>query len=185
MYIKIDKTVIDGKEYTFRLINSKDGRALGDFFLSLSDNIKRKYSPHPFDRKTARDICKGKDKKCKRVVAVCDGAIVGYCIVYFKLRKWEKMRYDKAGMFLTDDVVCTMAPCVRDAFQHLGIGTEMFKYVVKVTKAYKKKIIILWGGVVLKNYPAVNYYKKIGFKILKKWLHPILKCMCYDMYIEV
>ena len=185
MYIKQLKTTIDGEQCVVRLLKSSDEEMLTKFFKGLSDETKRKYSPHPFDEKTSAEICKLDDKKYKRVICVYGGAIVAYCVMYFKLREWDKVRYDKAKMFLKDEDVCTIAPCVLDEYHHMGFGSKMFEYVNRVAKAYNKKIIILWGGVVLKNYPAVNYYKKMNMRILQKWLHQILKVMCYDMYLEL
>lgn len=185
MHIKQSKIMIDGEQCVVRLLNSSDAEMLTKFFESLSDETKRKYSPHPFDRRTAIEICKLEDKKFKRVVCIYQKKIVAYCVVYFKFREWEKLRFDKARMFLEDDEVCTIAPCVSDDFQHMGFGSKMFEYVKKVAKAYNKKIIILWGGVVIKNHPAVDYYKKINMKILKKWLHPSVRVMCYDMYYMI
>ena len=126
-----------------------------------------------------------KDRKFKRVICIYNGSIVSYCIVYFKLRPWEKVRYDEAKMFLEDKDVCTIAPCVLEEYQHKGVGSAMFEHITKIAKAYDKKIIILWGGVITKNHPAVNYYKKMNLKILKKWFHPLSKIMCYDMYLNV
>jgi len=185
MYIKQFKKIINNKKYVFRLLNHKDEKILADFFLNLSEDIKIKYSPHPFDKKTAKEICEMKDKKFKRVICIHNKTIVAYCIIYFKLRIWEKMRYNKAGIFIEDEEVSTIAPCVLDEYQHTGIGSIMFDYVLKVSKVYNKKIIVLWGGVVLKNHQAINYYKKMNMKILKKWFHPLAKVMCYDMYIDI
>ena len=182
MYIKQSKTNIDGEECVIRLLKSSDEKMLTKFFKSLSDETKIKYSPHPFDRKTAIKICKLDDKKYKRVVCVCQGAIVAYCVIYFNLREWEKIRYDNAKIFLKDKDVCTIAPCVLDIYQHRGFGSKMFEYVIHVAKVYNKKIIILWGRVVIKNHHAVNYYKKMNLKILGEWLHPLSIVMCYDMY---
>jgi len=185
MYIKQSKIIINNEKYIVRLLKSKDEQMLVDFFLNLSDDVKKKYSPHSFDCKTAVEICKQEDKRYKRVICVYKGAIIGYCIMYFKLRKWENMRYDKAKMFMNNDDVCTIAPCVLADFQHRGIGSEMFRYVYNVAKLHNKKNIILWGGVVVKNHEAVNYYKKMNLKILNKWLHPLSRVMCYDMYLNI
>jgi len=185
MYVKQLKIKLDNEKFVIRLLKSSDEKMLTKFFKSLSDETKREYSPHAFDRNMSEEICRNINKDCKRVICIHNKLIVGYCIMYFKLRYWEKLRYDKANMFIRDEEVCTIAPCVLDNYHHKGIGTEIFHYVCDVAKIYNKKIIILWGGVVVKNHSAVNYYKKMNLKILKKWLHPKARVMCYDMYLEI
>jgi diamine N-acetyltransferase len=185
MYIKQLKIELDNEKFVIRLLKSSDEEMLTRFFKKLSYDTKKKYSPHAFDHNTSKEICRNIDKDCKRVICIHDKLIVGYCIMYFKLRKWEKLRYDKAKMFIKNEDVCTMAPCVLDEFQHMGVGSKMFSYAYYVAKICDKNIIILWGGVVVKNHSAVNYYKKMNFKILGKWLHPLSKVMCYDMYLKI
>lgn len=185
MYIRQNKIIVNDKKYTFRLLTSKDEKILSEFFKNITPDIKTKYNPHLFDNKTAVDICSSKDRKFKRVICIHEKSIIAYCIIYFKLRIWEKTRFDEEKIFMKDDDVCTIAPCVLDDYQRQGIGTGMFKYVLRVANFYNKKYILLWGGVIIKNKGAVNYYKKMEFKIIKEWWHSKSKVMCYDMRYEI
>jgi len=173
---------LNNKKFVIRLLKSDDELLLKNYFSSISDKMKKWYSPHLFDDKIAENICRTKDDKIKRVIVIYDKKIIGYCVLFLGMREWETYRYNKK---FKEDEVCTIAPSILDDFQSLGLGTEMMKYIVEVSKYYSKKVIILWGGVVLKNYQAINFYKKNKFKINKKWLHPIKKVMSYDMYLEI
>ena len=185
MYVKQLKIKLGNENYIIRLLKSSDEKMLTKFFKSLSEETKKKYSPHKFSAYMSKKICLNINKNYKRVICIHNNLIVGYCIMYFKLRQWEKIRYDKAKIFIKEEDVCTLAPCVLDSYHHKGIGSKMFHYACEVAKIYNKNIIILWGGVVVKNHSAVNYYKKMNLKILKKWLHPKARVMCYDMYLEI
>ena len=191
MYIKNNRIEIKDNKIVFRLLKKRDEKMLGNFFIGLSEEIKKWYSPHIFDYNEAHNICESIEKVNLKsdkqiVIAVCDKKIIGYCILLFSWRKWDKIRYyGKYNLKISNKHICTIAPCVSDKYQGMGIGNKMMQYVIYVSKKYNKEVIILWGGVVVKNRKAVNYYKKNNFKIAKKWLHPIKKVMSYDMYLRV
>ncbi len=173
---------LNDKKFIIKLLRSNDELLLKEYFYSISEKMKKWYSPHLFDKKTAKKICMEKDKNIKRIIVLYDKKIIGYCVLFFGMRKWEIHRYNKK---FRENKVCTIAPSILDDFQNIGLGIEMMKYVVNISKLNNKKVIILWGGVVLKNHQAINFYKKNKFKINKKWLHPIKKVMSYDMYLEI
>jgi len=184
--MKQEKIKIKNNKITLRLLRSEDKKMLSDFFKCLSEKTKKWYSPHDFNNKIAKEICNEKNKFYRRVISICDNKIISYCILYFGIREWEEYRYNTRYNYdLKSNETCTIAPCVSDPYQGIGIGNEMMKYVIQVAKQNNKKIIVLWGGVVVKNKRAVNYYKKNNFKISKKWLHPIKKVMSYDMYLRI
>ena len=182
MVIKKKTILIENKKFILRKLRINDEQMLKRFFLSLSSETKKWYSPHSFDDKTAEEICSKKDKFFERVIILYNKDIIGYCVVFLGLRKWERIRYN--GKF-EEKEVCTIAPCVHEKFQHIGLGMEMIKYVIDISLNYNKKVIFLYGGVVVKNKKAVNFYKKLNFNINRKWLHPLKKVMSYDMYLEI
>lgn len=185
MYVKQCKTVVADEKIIFRLLKKDDKKMLTDFFLSLSDEFKKWYNPHPFNEKAAIDICSNKDKRHKKVIGFCDKKIVAYCQLFFGLRHWEDVRFSKRNMFFVGSEVCTIAPCVAEDFQGKGVGLKMMQYIIDVCKQYNKKYILLWGGVVVKNKNAVKYYERLNFEKTRKWLHPVSRVMSYDMYLEV
>ena len=191
MNINQKKIKIKNHKIALRVLKSEDKKILGNFFIGLSERTKKWYSPHDFTQNRANLICKEieyrKHKPIdKRVVAICNKEIIGYCILLFLWRKWDKIRYyNKYNMIVSNDDVCTIAPCISDDYQGIGLGGEIMDYIIQVAKQHNKKIIVLWGGVVVKNNRAVDYYRKNNFEITKKWLHPIKKVMSYDMYLRI
>jgi len=185
MYIKQFKTVTCDQKIIFRLLKKNDKNILIDFFANLSNNLKKWYNPHPFNKKTAIEICNDVDGKHKKVIGIYNKKIISYCQLLFGLRKWEDIRFKKRGIFFNDKDVCTIAPCVIEDFQHKGLGLKMMEYVISICNKYNKKYIILQGGVVVKNKKAIGYYKKNNFKMTKKWLHPLVRVMSYDMFLEI
>lgn len=173
---------LNNKKFIIRLLRPNDEFLLKKYFSSISEKMKKWYSPHLFDEKTTKRICREKDKNIKRVIVIYNKEIVGYCVLFFGMREWEIYRYNKK---FKENKICTIAPSILDDFQNMGLGTEIIKYIINISKLNNKKVIILWGGVVLKNHQAINFYKKNKFRINKKWLHPIKKVMSYDMYLEI
>ncbi len=185
MRINQSKITLLDKKITFRLLKSYDNVVLIDFFTNFSENLKKWYNPHPFDKKTVIEICNNIEDKYKRVIGVCDGKIVSYCQLFFGLRYWENVRFNKRGIYFNDNSVCTIAPCVAENLQNKGLGSNMMEYIISVCKKYNKQYIILHGGVVVKNKRAVAYYEKNNFKKTKKWFHPLAKVMNYDMFLKI
>jgi RimJ/RimL family protein N-acetyltransferase len=166
----------------FRTLKHYDSEILGKYFINLSDDTKRWYSPNPFTYQFAQQVCKKKEKFYKRIVGIYKNDTISYCVLSLKYRKWERIRYK--NKFKANEV-CEISPSVADNFQNRGIGTLMMKYIIKISKLYNKKVILLWGGVVIENIKAVNFYKKFNFKIEQEWLHPIKKVMSYDMFLRI
>jgi diamine N-acetyltransferase len=180
--MQINPIKIKNLKFTFRLIKKRDRIKLGNYFLSLSDKTKQWYSPHSFDMEMARKICNNDDPLYKRIIGLCNSKIISYCVLALEFRYWDKHRYKEEFI---DEQVCAIAPSVTDKFQNMGVGTEMTQYVINVAKKYDKKVMILWGGVVCENITAINFYKKMNFKIVKTWYHPIKKVDSYDMYLDL
>ncbi|KKM21206.1 hypothetical protein LCGC14_1637800, partial [marine sediment metagenome] len=174
-------TSLQDKEIIIRLLKKSDEDKLFDFFENLSDKSKRWFSPHSFDKETIKSICEKTSEEYQRVVVLYQEKIIGYCVIYFGIREYEKYRY---GHVLPEET-CTIAPCVVDDFQNMGIGAKLLDHVILVSKQCKMKRIVLWGGVVVSNKPAIRLYKKKGFIINKRWKHPIQRVGCYDMYLDV
>ena len=131
---------LNNKKFTIRLLESNDELLLKKYFSSISEKIKKWYSPHLFDNKTVKKISREKDKNIKRIIVLYDKGIVGYCVLYFGMRKWEIYRYNKK---FRENEICTIAPSILDDFQNMGLGTEMLKYIINISKLNNKKAIIL------------------------------------------
>jgi GNAT superfamily N-acetyltransferase len=179
--IKKKQLKINSNNFVIRVFKETDRKELDTFFREASEEMKKFFSPKLLNYKIEDIIKDGEEKKLKRLIVLNGKKVVGYCVIVLGQRRWERVRYNR---FKEEDV-CTIAPCIKDEFQNMGIGKEMIKYAVDVVKFYNKSVVLLWGGVVLKNKKAINFYKKLGFKINRKWLHPLAKVMSYDMYLEI
>src|ERR1700682_3272509 len=57
-----------------RPVGADDAEILGDYFVSLSADTKRRYGPHAFDRSTARQLCATTDPaETLRMIATSKG----------------------------------------------------------------------------------------------------------------
>lgn len=87
---KVSKQIVltSGKEALIRPLRSDDAPVLGQYFLSLSQETRDLFAPHPFNRETADKLCSEIDStRDLRMVALIDSEgqkrIVAYFIVRF------------------------------------------------------------------------------------------------------
>ena len=162
-----------------RSLKRTDEKALGDYFLGLSEKMKSLFAPHRFDRETAKALSRGKDEaRALRFIALCRGRIVGYVILAPEMKPGDAERYgrfDGAG-------VCAVGPSVADDFQDRGLGTQLFEYVLDIARALGKKKMVLMGGVQARNKRAVHFYRKFGFNKVGEF-HAEFKC--YNMVLDL
>ena len=156
---------IDGQDVVLRLLAENDVAALADYFEGLSERTRSFYAPHPFDRSTAEAICRElstPDGSCPlRLVAVADGAIVGYFILIMGLNESDrKRRYTD----LDPETACTLAPSIADAWQNRGLGSNLMSYAGNCAHSMGRTIMVLSGGVQERNARAVHFYTKAGFR---------------------
>lgn len=91
---------------------------------------------------------RGNAKECKRWVAVQDDKVVGFCDHGFNGEFW--------GLYVHKDYIGK------------GIGSRLFKTAEKsIIKLGCKKITVE------ATVTAKNFYKKMGFKVVKKGFHRI------------
>ena len=179
MYKKIFTNKND--QFSIRTLVPDDVDLLVEFLSLLSPESKRWYSPHKFDRETVENVCLKNNNNNMNVVVTHNDKIVGYCTVFLGVREWDNKRYDGT----LDNNIGTIAPCIRDDFQHRGIGSEMLRYIIDICTDIGKKKIILWSGVVVDNKKAVEFYEKLGFDTYRRWHHEIQHVDCLDMYINL
>jgi len=178
--IKERRLEIEGRtEIILRPLKSTDEQDLGDYFLSLSDKTKGFFGPHPFDRETAKKLCKEIDKtSILRLVAISANKIVGYFILLPGMSQSSKKRYAN----LNEKEVCSIAPSIADEFQSKGLGTKMMMYTIDIARRMGKKKMILSGGVQTRNQRGVHFYKKFGFKIVREFQTELKN---YDMVLDL
>lgn len=162
-----------------RPLRISDQNALGNYFLTLSEQTKSLFCPHTFDRETAKKICNETNTDILRIVAIHTTRIVGYFILLVNLLSSVKERHEE----LNENETCTIAPSVIDDFQSRGLGTQMLLYSIDIARQLGKKKMVLYGGVLTNNHRALCFYKKFGFTYLGKFESKLGKSL--DMALEL
>jgi GNAT superfamily N-acetyltransferase len=167
----------DGTTVTLRSLIAGDVRILGDYFLGLSAETRRRYGPHPFDRATAERLCASIDPaQTLRLIGTVpwDGAerIIGYFILILGIREDDAARYAKLGIVLNADTDCTLAPSVADDYQSQGLGSLMMRHLLDVARLLGRKRMVLWGGTQATNFRAIHFYHKYGFRTVGEFEEP-------------
>jgi len=96
-------------------------------------------------QKKIRDTLKGKDE---RFVVLSDSRIIGHLKVTFG-KGLHKHRADLSSLV------------IHPSFRKKGIGSKLVKFVLN---NLPKKVFLVLLAVDESNAPAINLYKKIGFK---------------------
>lgn len=181
-------TLRDGRRALVRPLEPADVEPLTTYFLGLSEETRRRYGPHPFDRATAEALCAAAgDPRATRFVAVLPGPAGDEIIAYMILTRdiWEDDRRRYAGA-VGDDWAC-FAPSVADAYQGQGIGGQMARHVMDAARALGLRRIILMGGVQATNYRARRLYARLGFRRVGDfWTGQGERRICnYDMALDL
>ena len=171
------------RQVFFRRLNSIDLDDLFVYLQNLSDETKRRFGPHRFDKQSIIDFYTPADLNSGYIS--CDlitNQIIAYFIIKHGYLEHDAVRLLSYGMVSDNKTDCTFAPSVADDWQSCGIGDQMFQFIISDLKATVIKRIILWGGVQVDNTKAVNFYRKNNFEILGKFTH---NGENYDMYYEI
>lgn len=181
-------TLRDGRRALVRPLEPTDVEPLTTYFLGLSEDTRRRYGPHPFDRPTAEALCAAAgDPQTTRFVAVlpepAGEAIIGYMILARTIWEGDVTRYGDA---LGDDCGC-LAPSVADAYQSQGIGAQMAALVLSAARVPGLRRVILMGGVQATNYRARRLYARLGFRRVGDfWVHQgERRIFNYDMALDL
>jgi diamine N-acetyltransferase len=160
----------NNKNILLRRLNSNDFDKLFEYLQNLSAETKKRFGPHLFDQKSILDFYSNSDKNIGYIaINMQSQDIIAYSIIKIGYLEHDSFRLRSYGLVPDNNTDCTFAPSVADAWQGLGIGNALLNFILDDLITFKIKRIILWGGVQTKNYKAVNFYIKNGFKILGKF----------------
>ncbi|MBN1873759.1 MAG: GNAT family N-acetyltransferase [Anaerolineae bacterium] len=178
-----DKTLV-----TFRPLLARDARRLGQYFLGLSDETRRRYGPHPFDQATADMLCAELNyAQTLRMLATLDleeaEQVIAYFILVLGVLERDAARYARLAIPLAPDTDCTLAPSVADAFQSRGLGSLMMEHLIRVAVRLGRKRMVLMGGTQATNARAIHFYQKHGFRKVGEFEKPP-GFNNYDMILE-
>ena len=166
--------------------NKRDRLSLTVFLENLSEQTREKWYQSSYDVTKAQEICQDvvNNKDLLIMVAIYKDIIIGMFEFNFgKNEIYEKRFRTKQGIIIDSDTDVRYTPCVCDDFHHLGIGTKAFQCMKHIAILLGKKRIIVWDGT--SNMSALRYYKKIGFKTLKKFNDTLDGKECIDMIINI
>jgi GNAT superfamily N-acetyltransferase len=161
----------------FRIVHPTDAQILGDYFLNLSADTKRRYGPHPFDRETAERLCVSTNPEdtLRMIALLGSGAsqrVVAYFILILGIRQDDAARYEKLAIPLQAHTDCTLAPSVADDFQAKGLGSALMKRLIEIAKTLGRRRMVLWGGTQATNDRAIHFYHKHGFRTVGEFQEP-------------
>jgi len=158
-----------GEQALLRPLTRNDAGMLGRYFLSLSDDTKRRYGPHPFDQATADQLCAETNyadtvRMLMTTGSGSDEQVIAYFILVLGVWDADRERYATLNMPLSAATDCTLAPSVADAYQSRGVGNIIMQQVIATARRLGKTRMVLWGGVQATNARAKNFYTKYGFQ---------------------
>jgi len=172
----------NNRQILLRRLNADDFDKLVDYFHRLGPETVKRFGPHRFDKLSIIDLY-DHSEEYKGYIAfdIETSQIIAYSIIKTGYLDHDCSRLQSYG--LTPDIKsdCTFAPSVADEWQSLGVGNNLFNFMLSDLKAEGIKRIILWGGVQSDNIKAVNYYVKNGFRIVGEFQY---NGPNYDMILE-
>jgi len=153
----------NGLELFLRPLRTDDQEALAAYFEGLSNETRRRYGPHPFDRETASKLCAmiDHDRDIRFVAFTPEGQIVGYMILSREIARGDRHRHRSQ---LTEGACASLAPSIADAYQDQGVGSQMAQHVLSSAVDLGLQQVILMGGVQDSNERAYHFYEKLGFQ---------------------
>lgn len=102
------------------------------------------------NRRYLKSLCQGKDGRNIRVIET-DGIVVGFISFFLDLRK-------KSGQIGLN--------AVSPEFQHMGLGSSMYKHVLDIMKKKGIEIVDVGTGGDQAHAAARRAYEKVGFTSL-------------------
>ena len=160
-----DLCLPDEEHFAFRLLLPDDGKRIGCYFESLSDETRSRFGPHPLDMATGHALCAEIDySEILRFIAVHKDAVIAYFLLILNVRSGTRDRYSKYGIDLVDGEDCVFAPSVSDAYQSQGLGSILLPQILDIAALLGFSRILLSGGTHSTNHRAIRYYQKFGFE---------------------
>ncbi|NOT90171.1 GNAT family N-acetyltransferase [Ferruginibacter sp.] len=173
----------DNRQVYLRKLKSKDFDKLFIYLQHLSEDTKKRFGPHLFDRRSIIDVYSNTDFYSGYIAIDIESAdIIAYAIIKIGYLEHDASRLQSYGVMLSNTSDCTFAPSVADEWQSCGVGNSLFQFILSELKATKVKRIFLWGGVQASNKKAVNFYKRNAFVILGQFYHLGDN---YDMLLDI
>jgi diamine N-acetyltransferase len=145
---------------------------LAHFLGQLSDETRRRFGPHPYDRAGIQAFYQSSIGNMGLLVMPAEAnEVMGYTVLKKGFLTHDFVRLLGYGLTPSHHTDCTMAPVVADAWQGHGVGNFMMAYLNGWWRQQGFSRVWLWGGVQCSNFPARQFYAKHGFTVLGTFEH--------------
>jgi GNAT superfamily N-acetyltransferase len=158
----------DGETVLYRPLLPTDVERLTEFLSSLSPTTRHFWDLDTYDRAAAQEMCAAINCYDKfRMVALNteESSLLADFEFSFDLVENDYTRFRSYGITLSGEETCRFGPCIRDAYQHRGLGSALMPSTLEIARRFGKRCVILWGGVLRENARAIHFYQKHGFQI--------------------
>ncbi len=178
-------TLSSGETLAFRPLLPDDATPLAEFLAGLSPQTRAFATFASYDLTMAQELCAAiacYDKL--RLVTTDSKRIIALFELSFDLTSDDVKRYQSYGISLNPVTDCRFGPTITDDYQNRGLGSRLLPYVFDLARSFGQRRIILWGGVMTHNQPAIHYYQRHGFRIAGIF-HKDANIACYDMIVRI
>lgn len=189
------------EQVTFRPLMIDDAKLLSVFLTNLSAETRKHWSPHGFDMHAAKAICAAvATESALRLIAIKQQPgktrikfwkkkkklIIGYFIFSEGVNNHDVMRYAGYGIGISQ-TDWQLAPCVADDYRGYGLGYLMLEHLLSIARRLNVRRILLQGGVIVSNTPAIAFYRKFNFRMAGKYMagENSNRNNYYDMILEL
>jgi diamine N-acetyltransferase len=158
----------NGDRLRYRPLIPGDVEALGQFLESLSPLTRKRWTLASYDRGMAEELCHaiGRYDKLRLVADDPQNPAIGIVALFefsFGIPAGDHTRFAGYGLTLDEAHDCRFGPCVRDDHQRRGVATALMGPTFAIARRFGKGRILLWGGVLADNGPALAFYGRQGF----------------------
>lgn len=160
------------KEFVMRQLHETDYPLLQDYLSSLSYSTTERFGPHGFDMPSIRKAYRDFFPLWGFVALDCrEQQVVAYTLIKLGLIAHERERLRAYPGEGADEHLATYAPSVADHWQGQGLAAAMLKAITPQLRQRGIRGLVLWGGVMADNQPAIRFYNRQGFQTLGQFEH--------------
>lgn len=153
----------------YRPLLPQDAPALAEFLASLSPLTRHRWTLESYDQVMAESLCAaiGRYDKLRLVAIDRQGPVAKLVALFefsFGIPPGDHERFATYGIALDERHDCRFGPCVQDDYQRRGVASALMGPTFSIARRFGKRRIILWGGVLADNEPALAFYHRHGFR---------------------
>ncbi len=180
-----------GSKYILRPLLQSDVEELAEFLQSLSALTRDRWIIEDYTINGAKQMCDDIAKYDKlRLVITPDldepKSVLALLEFSFGIPQGDVERFETYAIELSEEDHARFGVCVREDMHRSGLFSSVMSSVIKIAKSFGKSSIILWGGVLTDNIPAVRAYQKVGFAKVGEFAdHYEEGRFCHDMVLDI